>query len=76
MSSRLSGVAGDWGGGGLGGCFVLRLGLVDLDLVECGGEGRAVASMSGPGGGTSWTLGRPWWGPRRFRTDEKCSQSW
>lgn len=28
------------------------------------------------GGGRSLTLGRPTWGPLRFRMEEKCSQSW
>ena len=28
------------------------------------------------GAGVSTTLGIPWWGPERFRTEEKCSQSW
>jgi len=37
-----------------------------------GGEGGAGSD----GGGRSLTLGRPTWGPLRFRMEEKCSQSW
>ena len=44
-----------------------------LPLDACGiGSSCALGARSG----RSTTLGKPVWGPARFRTEEKCSQSW
>lgn len=38
--------------------------------------GTGEGGVDAAGAGVSMTLGRPECGPRRFRIDEKCSQSW
>jgi hypothetical protein len=49
--------------------------VVDLP-VPLGAGGMGSSWMRSGRSGRSTTLGRPVWGPARFRTDEKCSQSW
>lgn len=60
-----------------GGCLeALGSALLDLGLdreagLDLAGEGRISAESAG----ISTTSGRPEWGPRKLRIEEKCSQS-